>query len=1483
MRHPDEDRGSDELARQRTQFAKADPDVLVAALHELRTVADHQKRREDRLKAELAKAEANHKSRERDLKRHLSSAHGALNAYRKETQRLKADLKRVRSSRSMRIGRALTSPLRISRQLLVREGHSSPMDPSATSRAVGVSEKGNPTSAPATRSVADLYADFDKQPTQETFSKVVNRLWFDHGSISDSASFVERHRSKINDLSPAMEILCQRILGEYRLQQSGATIPSRSHGPVYTPERNRVMYCVHSTPVFNSNGYSIRTKGVAEGLKSSDLDVVVVGRPGYPWDSSRDRAAPSSKRTEVSLDEVTYVHLPAPPLDRSPVDDFIMIAADAIVREARRQRPAAIQAASNYLTALPSLIAARRLGVPFLYEVRGLWEITRASTSPDWGKSERFALDVRMETTVASEADGILAITSQVAEELQRRGIDHGKIKIAPNAADPSAFPPIPRDEEYATSLDIRKDVPVLGFAGSLVAYEGLDLLLEASRLLLERGVDHDVVIAGSGAEEQNLKRQATELNLPNVRFLGRLPSKDMSRLISTFDFMPLPRRSTSVTNLVSPLKPLEAFSAMKPVVMSDVAPHLDLAGEASVRAVIFEADHADLLADAIESLISAPDYARTLARRARLWVTDERQWKHVGNIMADALREASVRHANHAPTACTRPLNELRLGLIADQFTTSSLSSSCEVIPLSRNSWRQQLDDGRLDLILIESAWEGNGGEWHRGVGYYGPDESRDLDELLAAAREQAVPTAFWNKEDPVHFARFKRTAAQCDHIFTTDSDMIPHYLAVSDSTAKSVSSLPFFAQPSIHNPLDVNRTYDHTVAYAGTYYGQRYPERSSKLLQLLRDAQPFGLTIYDRQASNPDSPYRFPAEFKNNIVGALPYEEVVASYKTHLAHLNGNSVESSPTMFSRRVVEVAASGGIALTTPSRAIDEMFGSAFASASDSLSTRSLLHDWATNPESRVHEAWRQMRTVFRAHTATSALSLIARTAGIAVGHPLLPRYALEIRNGSHDVLESVLQQSVLPARIFSSMAIPDEYRQRLERHGIELAEGRPHSTEEVDWVGALEAAVPRTHYEDLLYATFYGSWRNIAWRPARHSSQGETLATTYPSSIANAGIVRGLSPFAELDSYAQASDEQTVELLLPGPPSPPRVELGTDQQMATGTTRPTVLFAGHDLKFASTLIDSIQAAGYYVLIDNWSGHNQHDAARSERLLEQADIIIAEWGLGNAVWYSHRVRPEQRMIVRVHLQELDLPYLKQIRHSAVDQFVFVSDLIRDAAITSHGVPGARSMTLPNYVNATDLARPKQAGSEFNLGLVGIVPQRKRLDLAIDLIEELCRYDKRYRLFVKGRRPEEYSWMAKRNEEMNYYRAIYDRISTLNKANPETVVFDPHDDNMASWYSKIGIAVSVSDFESFHFTIADGAASGARPVSLAWPGADLIYPRSWLFPDVQSMAQAIANHEQMPPEPRGYIHAHFDQDLVLGQLHGVILDRDLPDRG
>ncbi|WP_156802479.1 glycosyltransferase [Corynebacterium lubricantis] len=1284
------------------------------------------------------------------------------------------------------------------------------------------------------------------------FESELNKAWYERGSISESEKILRTAQKHDYEFSAAGQRTVDRVEGSVRLRNGAISVPPRLADVAYLPELGRIMYAVHSTPIFNSNGYSTRTRGVAEGIESAGGEVVVVARSGYPWDSTVDGKMPVNERVESSLGNIPFIHNPGGNLNQQSLDHYIEECSDVFTREARRNRPEIILAASNHRTALPALISARRVGIPFIYEVRGLWEITEAVKKPAFKDSEHFKLQRDLETLVASEADYVLCITQQVADELTRRGINGNKLIIAPNAVDIERYVSIPKDEGFAKRLKFDPKLPTIGFAGSLVEYEGLDTLLKASQVLTNKGVDHQVVIAGSGSEEEALKHEAKERGLENVHFLGRLPQNQIPRLLSTFDIVVCPRKRYEITELVSPLKPLEAYAAGRPTVLSDVAPNRDLAGNNQDRALLFSAENEYELAEKLVELINDDELKRVLARTSHLWVAKERQWKNIGEIVLKTKTKAVEHFKGSVEPA--KKLNELVVGLIADEFTTEALCGSVQIEILDKRSWRQQIENRKLDLVFVESAWEGNGGDWHRGVGYYSESEIDDLSQLLDLLEERGIPSIFWNKEDPVHFKRFSPTAIKFDHIFTTDANMIPKYRALKGGRVKTVASLPFFAQPLIHNPIARRNEFRNSISHAGTYYGDRYKERSSDLLRLLSIAEEFGLDIYDRQASVENSPYHFPEHFQKYVRGALPYRDVVDSYRNHIAHLNVNSVTNSPTMFSRRIVEIPASGGVVLSAEGRGIRESIGETIASSNDPETIGALIFAWTSDENQRRHEIWRQMRTIFRAHTAKSALLIAFRTAGVCVSEPQRSTYAVIVPRLTASILSDLKRQSYPPAAVVAQSVDVDSDPE------IAIVNDIANLDDSIEYSAKYISDLPRTYYEDFLISSMFGDWGKVGTGvvPQNYIASNESGVVDEEVLIKRFGSNMSEIAFRLPDVRNETPTDAESE--------PTSASLNVQGK--------TVLIAGHDLKFAGMLIDELKLKGVRLLFDKWENHTKHDEDLSRSLLAQADIVFCEWGLGNVRWYSRNVKEHQRLVVRVHLQEISRPYLSQTVHGAVDRYIFVGKLIRDTAVLTHGVPSKKTVTIPNSVDVDALDLPKTSDARFTLGFVGIVPQRKRIDLALDLLESLRKLDSRYRLRIKGKMWTDYPWLRNRPEEVAYYQQIELRIAELNNQSPGTVILDEFGDDMAEWYRNIGIVLSTSDYESFHLTIADGAASRAFPAILHWPGADFIYPLEWLSSSIDEMVNSILSWDGNGDEFREIISSKFQQKDVTDRLMNAI---------
>lgn len=461
--------------------------------------------------------------------------------------------------------------------------------------------------------------------------------------------------------------------------------------------------------------------------------------------------------------------------------------------------------------------------------------------------------------------------------------------------------------------------------------------------------------------------------------------------------------------------------------------------------------------------------------------------------------------------TSAPVDLDELTIGLVADRFTVNALSSTVRVVELPRIGWEQVLEQTPVDLILVESAWSSPGEDWFHGVAYHGDAEAADLRAILAHARDHGTPTLFWNREDPVHLRSFLVPAADFDTVLTSDARCIQDYQSTFPSRTGTVASLPFFAEPRVMHPgfpgggdadaheedlaaadeeelrRDEARDGGQRIAFAGTYYGDRFPQRTRELRGILTAAARHGLVIYDRQAAVAGSKYRFPEELAPFSRGGVPADEMPEVYRRHPVHLNVNSVADSPTMFSRRVVEIAASGSVVLSGRGLGVATTLGEAFPVLSDEEEWTRALAELLEDPQAWRRAAWAQMRTVHRAFTSARSLALALRTAGLPVTAPSSPAYGVLVPLSSTGSAPTLLAQSVHPAVV--AIASGDEDRQRYVEAGIRVVDLDAAAADlevlgDVEWVGVLDPSVGPTHYEDLLLAAAFGRWDRLASRAA---------------------------------------------------------------------------------------------------------------------------------------------------------------------------------------------------------------------------------------------------------------------------------------------------------------------------------------------------------------------------------------------------------------
>lgn len=307
-----------------------------------------------------------------------------------------------------------------------------------------------------------------------------------------------------------------------------------------------------------------------------------------------------------------------------------MAATQARIEElVRRYRPHILHPHSPVLNAIPALRAGRRLGVPVVYEMRASWEDAAVDHGTTREGSLRYRLSRFLESRALAQANAVVTICEGLRGDILSRGdIPADKIRVVPNAVDVDSFTYAPpADPELRSRLGLA-GCTVLGFAGSFYGYEGIDLLLEAAAALLPRHPDLKVLLVGGGPQEAALREQAARLGLAErVVFAGRVPHAEVQAYYGQIDILCYPRKANRLTELVTPLKPLEAMAQGKLFVASDVGGHRELVRHGETG-ILFQAGDAAALAGAVAGLLADQESWEALRRAGRRFVETERTWR---------------------------------------------------------------------------------------------------------------------------------------------------------------------------------------------------------------------------------------------------------------------------------------------------------------------------------------------------------------------------------------------------------------------------------------------------------------------------------------------------------------------------------------------------------------------------------------------------------------------------------------------------------------------------------------------------------------------------------------------------------------------------------------------------------------------------------------------------------------------------------------
>ncbi|MGH8802762.1 MAG: TIGR04063 family PEP-CTERM/XrtA system glycosyltransferase [Casimicrobiaceae bacterium] len=410
----------------------------------------------------------------------------------------------------------------------------------------------------------------------------------------------------------------------------------------------RILHILdHSLPLHS--GYAFRTAAILREQRAQGYETLQLTTPRQNGTTGFDAASGGGSDGNVEEAGSLRFHrtaLAPSVAERIPGLRYLREMAatahriDELVREFA---PEVVHAHSPVLNALPALRVARRRGLPLVYEVRALWEDAAVDHGTTREGSLRYRASRTLETWALRRADHVTTICEGLRGEIVARGVPPERVTVIPNAVDPRQFAfGVAPDPALRAKLGLGNR-RVIGFAGSFYGYEGLDLLIEAFAMLAPARPELSLLLVGGGPQDRALRAQSASLGLgARVIFTGRVPHDQVQRYYELIDVLAYPRRSMRLTELVTPLKPLEAMAQGRMFVASDVGGHRELVRHGETG-FLCKADDARALAQRIGEVLDSEALWPKIAGQGRQFVESERSWtssvRRYRNVYASVAR----------------------------------------------------------------------------------------------------------------------------------------------------------------------------------------------------------------------------------------------------------------------------------------------------------------------------------------------------------------------------------------------------------------------------------------------------------------------------------------------------------------------------------------------------------------------------------------------------------------------------------------------------------------------------------------------------------------------------------------------------------------------------------------------------------------------------------------------------------------------------
>jgi glycosyltransferase involved in cell wall biosynthesis len=417
-----------------------------------------------------------------------------------------------------------------------------------------------------------------------------------------------------------------------RSESTSANFPAKATAPTWLapvkPVKSSVLHLVTNSLPFTQAGYTIRTHNILEAQNRAGISATAVTRYGYPVNIGKFFTGNTSQIPAFnSKQQITYHHLiPTRLAAKNEMDEAVK----GVLKLVENIRPEILHPATDFINGEIAAAVAAVTNLPFAYEVRGFLEQSWLTKSKaNQVESEFYREFLARETAIMHQAQAITTLSLTMKNEIIKRGVDASKIFITPNAVSENLLTNIVEPATARANLGLA-ELPTFGIATTLYPFENVGLLISVFDQLHKAGNRVQLVIVGDGPELPNLQQQAARSeNQKHIHLVGRKPFAETINYYQAIDVFCVPRTNSAVTQLVTPLKPLEAMALGRTVIASDLPALAELI-EHDRTGVLVQPDSLSALTEALGQLLYDSAYQQRLADAAKEWVAATRTWSNV-------------------------------------------------------------------------------------------------------------------------------------------------------------------------------------------------------------------------------------------------------------------------------------------------------------------------------------------------------------------------------------------------------------------------------------------------------------------------------------------------------------------------------------------------------------------------------------------------------------------------------------------------------------------------------------------------------------------------------------------------------------------------------------------------------------------------------------------------------------------------------------